>query len=108
MTPENKDGILALLGLALVLYAVGMIWVTWVRPTSASEPIFRARWRFGVPASKLGASAIVAANITLGTFCVLGALHSTLAAIPAYVFLAVCVFCIFARLSDMWKDDNQP
>jgi hypothetical protein len=107
MTAESKDSILALLGIALIIYAIGMAWVTWMRPKSVYEPIFRARWRFGIPASKLGAAALVAVNATLGSFFLLGAFHSKLAAIPGYATLVVCAFSIFARLADMWKDDSE-
>ncbi|WP_457098130.1 hypothetical protein [Lysobacter sp. P5_B9] len=107
MTAENKDSILALLGVALIVYAIGTTWVTWVRPKSVYEPIFRARWRFGIPASRLGAVALVAVHITLGSFFLLGAFHSKLAAVPGYATLVVCAFSIFARLVDLWKADSE-
>jgi len=107
MTATEKDGLMALLGLALIVYATGMAVVTWIRPTSVFEPIFRARWRFGIPASKLGASALIAIQITLGAFLLLSAFHSRFAAIFGYAVLPVGLFSIVARLADLWKSDSE-
>jgi hypothetical protein len=106
MNADAKDSLLALLGIALLGYGIGMALVTWFRPRSLYEPIFRARWRFGIPASKIGAAALVAVHLTMGSFFLLHAFHSKLATIPAILFIVAAAFSLLARLMDMDSENE--
>ena len=106
MNGESKDGLLALMGFLLVCYSLGTVFVTWVRPSSAYQPLFRARWGMGASAAGTGAAAIVASQLTAGATLLLLAFHSKLALVPGLLFLPCAGFAFFMRMSDWLGKDE--
>ena len=104
---SNSQGLLFVaLGIAAISYSIGMIVVTWIRPDSSLQPLFRARWRFGVKASKLGAAVQAALFLSLGASMLLAALESPLTKIALSFVGVSAIFMFYARLADLGNDSE--
>ena len=107
MDASSKDGFLAVLGLTLVVYGLGMAILTWRNPRSLYYPIFRPRWRFGVEASRGAAFVQVPLYLSLGGIFLFGAFHSTHAKICFYIFVASTVLSVGIFFVD-WASSGEP
>jgi len=92
--------------LTFLVFGAGMIYVTWIRPSSRFRRIFCARWRlFGRTASKFGAATQSFTLLAMG----LGTLLSVFdAPFKKYAFAPLLVGIVFtgiARLGDLRDDE---
>ena len=103
---SGKALVLLLLGLAFSTYAAGIVFVTWIRPTSPLKPLLRARWRFGSPASVLGAAVLAIMYGSLGAGFILATFELPIAKWPFICFGVSLIFVFYARIADLGESDE--
>lgn len=85
---------------------LGMIYVTWLNPSSRLHRVFCARWRlFGRTASRFGAAAQALTYLALGVLILLSALGSRFTKIAFIPLAAGVILTGIARLGDLRDDE---
>ena len=104
---SDKSLFLFLGGIALLAYAIGIMYVTWIRPSSSARPVLRARWQYWAPASALGAATQVATFGSLGLGFVLAAFELPIAKWAFTAFFVSLIFACYARIADIGERDER-
>ncbi len=97
---------LVAVGALLIALGSGMIYVTWINPSSSLKPILCARWYLlGRAASRFGAVAQALTLWSLGLLAILSGLQVSCAR-WAFLLLGVGVLAMgIARLGDLRDDE---
>jgi hypothetical protein len=103
---SEKALVLFLIGVALLAYAAGIVFVTWIKPTSPLRPLLRARWRYGAPASAIGAAVLVSMYGSFGVGLILATFELAAAKWAFTAFGASLIFVLYARIADLGESDE--
>jgi len=94
------------LGIFFLCSACGMVYVTWVNPSSRLGPMLSARWKpYGRLASAFGSFAQCSALASIGLLCVLSGLGSVHTKASLVALGVSAVLCMIARLGDLRDDE---
>jgi hypothetical protein len=94
-----------LAGLALLAFAGGLVYVSWLRPRSRLRPLLRA-WRYGTPMSVLGAATVVGMMVPLGVVLLLTASQLPPARWGFTGFMVAVPFVLLSWIADIGDDDG--